>query len=741
MKRTINGLLCFLSLALLFSACQKKGWDDYYGRPADLAPPIYQQLQAKGNFTNLLSLIDRSGYKEILGKAGSWTLFAANDEAFAKYFQEKGLAGIDAIDNETARKIATYSLVYNPYRKDQLSFYQTSAGPDSNSAYRRKTAYYDFVYTENNRKVVDNSRNGTQYVANENNNKHIPYFIDSYFTYNSIPFSDYTAFYPDKTLTGFMVADAKVVTADIPAENGVIHEIDKVILPIPNISQYIALKSEYSEFKKLLDLQVQYLPNADFTKRYRALTGSLDSVYLRTYNGALAFSPSNEGYRALTTTDGQASAWSIAVPTNDVLKAYTADLLQYYGTFQAAPPSVLLDFLNSHMWTTTVWPSLIDDNLNSQQEPATFLPGNVIDRTVLSNGNFYGINKVQEANVFRTIYRHAYLNPEYLLMTRAINQSDLRSAITSPNIKYTMFLISDTEMGNAGYNFNQTTNLWGYTKPGVGTDYTTVAIGRVNRFTQTSVLSTPFGEFDNLSGTGIAETFNGEYVKFVNNKVYASGNVVDNTFVTVTGTKLSFNGRAYTTTGSLKFAEDDITPGYSLEKLATSTDLTLRSHYSHFYNYLITSPLWSNADKVITGVEKGSFHTMFIPSNAAISDAVRAGKLPGNILTGVPNFAYATFTPAQKLAVEKFIQYSVISKATVAVDGKKPGSYPTLLKTAVGDSRILTVRYNGNVNPDPATMELLDDTATPVIAKPIVAYSNNLSNRALIHSIDKVLNF
>ena len=88
MKRSIHGLLCFLSVTFFFSACQKKDWDEDYGRPANLAPPIYQQLQAKGNFTNLLAVIEKAGYKDILGKAGAWTFFAPNDDAFKVYFQE-----------------------------------------------------------------------------------------------------------------------------------------------------------------------------------------------------------------------------------------------------------------------------------------------------------------------------------------------------------------------------------------------------------------------------------------------------------------------------------------------------------------------------------------------------------------------------------------------------------------------------------------------------------------------------
>jgi len=740
MKRSIQGLFYFLSIVLFFSACNKKEWDEYYGRPDNLAPPIYQQLQERGNFTSLLAVIDKSGYKDIIAKAGAYTFFAPNDDAFKKYFQENNISGADKIDSATARKIALYGLVYNPYRRDQLTSYQTSAGLIPNSAYRRQTAYYDFVFTENGRKVMSNGINGPQYIATVDNNKYLPYFIDSYFTANALNSTDYTLFYNNQQFSGFNVADAKVVNADIPAENGIIHEIDKVILPLPNIDQYLATKPEYSEFKKLLDKQVLYVRNDILTKRYRVLTGSTDSVYLKSYDAALAFAPNNENYQAIS-TDGQTSSWSIAVPTNQQLTAYTADLLEYYGSFEAAPQSLLLNFLNSHMWRSTVWPSGLTMDANSQQETATFNESNVVDRKILSNANFYGINKVQEANVFRTVYRHAYLNPGYSLMTRAIDGSDLRAAVLVPGSKYTLFLMSNTDLAAAGYSYNTDIPAWGYTAPGVSIDYSIAATTRINRLVQNSVLSTPFGEFNNLSGEGVAEAYNGEYVKFKNNQVFASGNVADGTVVTVSGSRDAVNGKVYYGNGVLKFAESTVNLGSSLEKLALSTDVSISSKFSHFYNYLITSSLWKAASKDIQGVDAGSFYTLFVPTNQAIEDAVKSGILPGNSATGQPNFSSGTQPAVQKLALETLIQYSILNKVTVAVDGKKPGTYQTILKNSVGDSRLLTVRYPAESNPSPATMEIIDDSAQPLIVRPNVPFSNNLSNRALIHSVDKVLKF
>src|SRR5262245_36557304 len=128
MGKLFQRLLLLCAIGALLMHCRKKQWDEYYGRPDSLEPPIYQQLQAKGNFTSLLACIDKAGYKSTLSAAGYWTLFAPNDDAFKKYFQEKNIKGIDEVSDSTASDIVRYLLVYNAFNKDRLDDYQATAG-------------------------------------------------------------------------------------------------------------------------------------------------------------------------------------------------------------------------------------------------------------------------------------------------------------------------------------------------------------------------------------------------------------------------------------------------------------------------------------------------------------------------------------------------------------------------------------------------------------------------------------
>ena len=184
MNRTLKCAAALLTACLLLGSCKKK-FDDYYARPDNLAPAIYQQLQSRGNFKSLLTIIDKSGYKQTLSTAGYWTFFAPNDDAFAKFFQDRGISGVDKIDSTTSQAIVKFMLVYNAFTKETIDDYQSSAGWVANGAFRRRTAYYTGFYNDTMQngqtvKAAQSNRNGTTapYVSSDNDNKYITYFTD-----------------------------------------------------------------------------------------------------------------------------------------------------------------------------------------------------------------------------------------------------------------------------------------------------------------------------------------------------------------------------------------------------------------------------------------------------------------------------------------------------------------------------------------------------------------------------------
>lgn len=734
MRNFTKAFLCFLSLLLFLTGCRDKEFEEHYGRPDWLPSPIYQQLESRGNFTNFLACVDKADYKRTLSSAGYFTVFAPNDDAFASFFTEQGISGADGINVEMARKIVTYALVYNAFEKERLTDYQSNIGWVPLNAFKRRTAYYLGVQNQTvstdypdkslagkTIKVTGANRNGG-YVFGDNNNKYIPYFIAEYMESKGLSASDYGYFYPESTYSGFNVADARVVNADILAENGVIHEMDRVVLPLQSLEEYIGDKAEYSVFKGLLEkFRVNYTTLPEVTERYRILTGSSDPVYVKFYSGVLGISPNNENFLKATDNDGQSDGWSMFVPTNEALNDYINNvLLEHYASLEAMPPGIVSDFINAHMWQTTVWPSKFGNTLNFLGEEARFDPvADVVDKKVLSNGFFYGTNKVQEADVFRSVFGRAYLNPQYSLMTRFL-QRELQSTITSPFVKFTLFLVPDDVLISAGYSTNSSTGEWTY----LGS--TNLAIERWTRLINQHVLITQNDELDDLSGKGIVETYGGEYIRYDNNTVFSAGNLDNGAVVNLQNRtpkdnpELAHNGLVYYLNGDmLRFPEK-------------SLGLYIREHgdqagepYQRFYDYLRNSSIFNSSTGDILGVGAGVFHTVFIPSNAAIAQAVVDGELPASITPSAQ---------ADKDKVVNFILYHILPKFTIVGNGKEEGSFESLYKTLNGDATVLTIS-----NKPQLTEFTVTDMSGRTAAIINSAGSNVLANRAVIHEIDNYL--
>ncbi|MFM2361872.1 MAG: hypothetical protein RLZZ316_774 [Bacteroidota bacterium] len=740
MFRTKASIVLVLLFSLLAVQCRKKALDEYYGRPVNLEPPIYQTLAAKGNFKTLLTAIDKAGYKNTLSAAGYWTLFAPHDSAFQVYFAANGLSGIDALDSAACRKIVTYCLVYNAFKQERIADYQSNLGWVENASFKRRTASYTGIYDAVNTagasiKAIASNRNtfGTFfYVDADNNNKYMPIFETGYMTGKALSAYDYNYFYPATTFKGFNVVDANVTEKDLPAENGVIHVINKVVTALPSLDQYIGSNPQYSEFKKILEKYVvQYVYNATVTQNYKNITGSTADVFTKVYNASLAFSPNNENFLKLQDNDGQSDTYSMFVPENATLTNYiNTVLLEHYTSLDALPINVIYDFVNAHMWRTAVWPSKFSSTFNSVGEEARFdVNTNVLDKKILSNGIFYGTNKVQDANVFSSVYGKAYLDPNYSMMTSLLNL-DLKFQVSNINQKYTLFLISNAAFNAAGYYVDPTVsnNLneqWRYIPPGGGAHLTgTSALVRLQRILNMHVV--PGRDITSITAPGVALTYSGEFLKYSGTTVVAAGNNDKPNVANVLNKKTAKNGTVYYLDKILEFSERTI--GKHIEALGTPTT----SDYNFFWQYLRNATIYNFSTGEIQQVASGTFYTFFIPDNNAIRAAVNAGLLPG---TGTAPNKVPLFNPtllADRENVANFIYYHILNKKTLATDGQESGTIETLYKFPNGDPSTIFIN-----NSTPNNMVVNDMTSRS--ANIIVAKSNNLSNRCVIHLLDNYL--
>lgn len=710
-----KNLFCLLSVLIIFAGCRKQAFDAYYGRPASLAPSIYQTLKDKGNFTNLLVCIDKAGYTNTLSSAGYWTMFAPNDDAFKKYLTSVGVSDVNQINVATATKIVTYCLVYNAFQTDHLSDVQGVNGWIPNQGFRRRTVYHDNIDTMTvttanylqptfqGQKInyVNENRNGGAFVYGDFNNKYISYFTTNNFAAYGLTAYDYNYFYPAVPYTGFNVMGGSVVNKDIICENGVVHEVNAVTLPQSSLDVYLASNPNYSRFKQLVDkYMVTYVQDVNSTHLNQVLTGSTAPVYVKTYNPLLSFALNNENYNKLFDNDGQASGYTVFVPTNDKVDAYfNTVLLEHYSSIDKLPLQVIADFLNSHFFAGSVWPSKFSSNNNSLGEPARFDPAtDIIDKKVCSNGFFYGTNKVQQANVFSTVYGKVYLDPEYSFMKTSLDASGIKLNLTNLFFKYTLLMVSNTQFRAAGYDYNSTTNQFTYQPPSGTLVVGSVAADQIKRIINLGIYRTDNNELSNIpaSGGGVYEAgglggFASEYVKYTPGKTFAAaGNTEAGTSTTIItpGVQTS-NGIVYYTTGlPLQYSLNIVNAvSYNISKNGTNTT----DPFYWFWQYLKSSTIYNATTGAIQGIDAGGTYTILVPSNAAIQDAVNNGWLPGTGTGAVKTPNPTSTSVTDQALVNNFIKYHIIKGFSVVPDGKKSGTYPTLLANSNGDITNLSI--------------------------------------------------
>jgi uncharacterized surface protein with fasciclin (FAS1) repeats len=710
--------------------------DDYYARPDWLEPNIYDNLLEKGTFTSYLAVVDKAGYKDVLSRAGFYTVFAPTDSAFHHYLQENGLESVEEIDEETADKIVRYSLVYNVFTKEKIDDFQSTSleGWDPDKAFKRTTTYYEWVYEEDIEDINGSSekvwdQNGVPLLpeddpvfnANDNNNKHIPYFTDAYFGYKNLSSYDYNYFFPGTEFSGFNVVDAKVTEYDIICENGIVHAVDKVILPLKSIGVLLDENPDYSEFKKVLDKYVvEYdLAPPDFLSRYEQVSGVREDVYIKTYP-LLNFAPYCENYMKYgggQQYDAQIDGWTLFAPNNTAVNNFfNYKFLLHYESLDNMPPAIISEFVNAHMFRTTVWPSKFETSVNMFGEPARFDPeSNVKHKAFGSNGIFYGTNTVQKTDAFYTVLGPIILDPDYALMLQALFSSELYYVVKNPAIRLTIFMLENDVFDSLRLTYNVNTSAWELNNPSLGTN----ASVAVNRLVNMHVL---LGDTLDVSGNDVVQTYGGEYLKYQTGFLWGVGNKHASEFLLPKGKLIHSNGVTYKLSQALKFSVENI-----------GRDIEGNGNFSMFYNYLeksASSPIgpyvYNLADKAIANIASTENNTLLIPDNNAMQAAVNDGILPV--------IGFADFTQEQQEQVLNFVMYHALPGVIAYPGSEIIGTKETLYKTTEDDPKTyVEIKYEGGI------MSVTDRNGRT--ANVVTYNSNVLSNRAMLHQIDKYLKY
>ncbi len=324
-----------------FTSCSK---DDDTETPMPAAKNIVQVAQSDNQFSTLVAAIEKAGLASTLSGSGPFTVFAPTNAAFDQLFSQLGVSGLSDLSAETLKPILLNHVLAGSVKSTAIT---------------------------------------TGYFATAN-------------TYG--PNQESVNVYINKS-TGVTVDGSIVTTADVMASNGVIHVIDKVILPSTIVGHAIN--------------------NADFSILVQAVVKAGLADVLKGNGPFTVFAPTNAAFNTLFSQLGVSGISDLSA---DVLKPI---LLNH----------VLAGAVKSTAITTGYFATANSNGPNSsavkvyiQKSSGVTVDGsNVIAADIIgSNGIIHVIDKVI---LPASVVSHAINNPNFSILVQAVVKAGLVDAL------------------------------------------------------------------------------------------------------------------------------------------------------------------------------------------------------------------------------------------------------------------------------------------------------------------------
>ena len=502
-SRQVAFALCgLLMIDWSFQSCKD---DDAIltGQPDWLGNSIYDRLKEDPDgqqYTTLLRLIDDLGQAEVLRHTGSKTIFAADDDAFNRWFNNGnnkwGVKNYEALTKAQKSMLLNTCMVNNAYLIELLS---NSAGnpPTKGGSMRRlaATSIYDSV-TVINPDVMpatlawkQHQGQGKQmHIMMDATEAPIIHLLPEFMRVNK--FTDVDV---DKLTNGqsssvntAWVNGVQITKQNITCKNGYIHKVANVPEPLTNMAQIVRDNPEMSRWASLLDRFSAPYYNRAVSQEYNRLNGTKDSVFSLRYissrsvggtaneylpddrttlKGLLTFDPGwNQYVPDVSNTDYHNDAGAMLVPTNDALERWWQSgsgkpIRVEYKDWDNIPDDILADLLNNNLQSSFLssipsnFSNIVDDAMmpmHGDQSKALINPGQVVKTYMGCNGVVYLMNDVFAPSIFSSVAFPAQVNKTMMnVFYWAIENLDggaFKSLLSSMEATYSMFLPTNSSM-------------------------------------------------------------------------------------------------------------------------------------------------------------------------------------------------------------------------------------------------------------------------------------------------------
>lgn len=522
LSRFAGGVGTVFLLGGVFAGCSD---DLLTGQPSWLGESIYAELESRGNFTETLKLINAQSedYASVLKKTGSKTLLVADDDAWAEFYKNNpwGVKSIEEMTEAQKRLVFKANMIDQAYLVELMGNKPSASAdddPKEGAVLRRSNSVsiMDSVpivlkaqFPVVNTARID-SKTGEQIdywkrvrgkdkivLLQDDNVAPMMHFLPKYMQLNNVNNDDVTFMTNgDITSTESAFVNGKVVkTRDITCQNGYIHELEGVALPLENMAQIIANQPQFSIYNRLLDRFSYPHYDAGQTEEYRRQTHTEDSVYVKRYfnnhaKNTFNATDADDGKVSVTTLLPYDPGWNLytlegssgvtfqeaaavmLVPTDEAMMDYLSnqgrDLQDRYGDAGAgptawdnAPDEVVLPLLKNTMLTslTSALPSGFANINNTASEPMGVVKEDV-DQTIWGcNGVVYQTNVVYVAPEYVSVYYPCVIraNDDLKIMYTAVtNDADKNTVgaqgfhayLNNMGSKYSFIIPTDNAMQN-----------------------------------------------------------------------------------------------------------------------------------------------------------------------------------------------------------------------------------------------------------------------------------------------------
>lgn len=271
---SFGSALTVLAMILALSSCRRdfdldKRFPEWLG--TSIYETLYQGFDAEVDgvtkhytFKYYAALIDSLGYKNVLAKTGSKTIFVADDEAFERFLEKCPLAGNRKVEFKNLTKAQMKMILYgsmidNVYQVAALS---NSEGPTIGTTMRRMTtsSIYDSIRVIYPKDMPSNDywnryKNDPagMVIFEDGTKKPMIVFTNAYLKYKGIKDDDYDFLFnqgqyplanpsgkPSRQDNEASINGTKIMIPNKKCFNGFIHVMEDVIYLLPSMAEYLA---------------------------------------------------------------------------------------------------------------------------------------------------------------------------------------------------------------------------------------------------------------------------------------------------------------------------------------------------------------------------------------------------------------------------------------------------------------------------------------------------------------------